>query len=174
MIETILAKYGVELLFGLVSAAALGFCRHLLKQNKELKRLQEEDKNRQYREMILNEIEPIIDELTKAEDEIKHLDAETKASIAGLKVTAETEHKHMYKDLNRIQGNNDRNFNLIINSYKFRLIQLCKSHLRDNFITEEDFEQITEMYKLYHGLGGNGQAQEYYDKVLQLEIRKDK
>ena len=55
---------------------------------------------------------------------------------------------------------------LIIASYRYRLIQLCKSHLRDNYITESDFEQITEMYKLYHGLGGNGQAQEYYDKNL--------
>ena len=27
------------------------------------------------------------------------------------------------------------------------------------------------MYKLYHGLGGNGQAQEYYEKVLELEIK---
>lgn len=120
--------------------------------------------------MILSEIEPILDELAKAEDDIKHLDADVKASIAALKATAETEHKHMYKDLDRVQGNNDRSFNLIINSYKFRLIQLCKSHLRDSFITEDDFEQITEMYKLYHGLGGNGQAQEYYDKVMKLEV----
>ena len=29
------------------------------------------------------------------------------------------------------------------------------------------------MYKLYHGLGGNGQAQEYYDKVLELELKPD-
>jgi hypothetical protein len=62
---------------------------------------------------------------------------------------------------------------LIINSYKFRLIQLCKSHLRDGYITESDFEQITEMYKLYTGLGGNGQAEEYYDKVLDLQIKRD-
>jgi len=27
------------------------------------------------------------------------------------------------------------------------------------------------MYKLYHGLGGNGQAQEYYEKVLKLEMK---
>jgi hypothetical protein len=45
--------------------------------------------------------------------------------------------------------------------------------LRDDYITESDFEQITEMYKLYHGLGGNGQAQEYYDKVLKLDVRPD-
>ena len=170
--SAILATYGVELLFGLISAGALAFCRHLWKQNKELERLQKEDENRKYRQMILNEIDPILDELAKAEDDIKHLDADVKASIAAVKAAAETEHKHMYKDLERIQGNNDRNFKLIINSYKFRLIQLCKSHLRDGYITEEDFEQITEMYKLYHGLGGNGQAQEYYDKVLELEIRK--
>ena len=172
MIETVLTKYGVEVLFGLISAGALAFCKYLHSRNKELKKLQEEDKNRQYRQMILNEIDPIIDELSKAESDIKNLDADVKAQIAALKATAESEHKHMYKDLEKVQDKNTRNFNLIINSYKFRLIQLCKSHLRDGYITEEDFEQITEMYKLYHGLGGNGQAQEYYDKVLELEIRK--
>lgn len=173
MLSTILANYGLELLFALVSAGALAFCKSLWKKNKELEKLQKEDENRKYRQMILNEIDPILDELAKAEDDIKNLDADIKASIAAVKAAAETEHKHMYKDLERIQGNNDRNFNLIINSYKFRLIQLCKSHLRDNYITESDFDQITEMYKLYHGLGGNGQAQEYYDKVLKLEIKKD-
>ena len=120
--------------------------------------------------MIISEIEPILDELAKAEDDIKFLGTDVKSSIATLKVTADSEHKHMYNDLETIQGNNDRKFNLIINSYKFRLIQLCKSYLRDNFITEKDFEQITEMYKLYHDLGGNGQAQEYYEKVLKLQI----
>ena len=120
--------------------------------------------------MIINEIEPILDELAKAEDDIKFLGTDVKSSIAALKTTADAQHKHMYNDLETIQENNDRKFNLIINSYKFRLIQLCKSYLRDNFITEKDFEQVTEMYKLYHGLGGNGQAQEYYEKVLKLQI----
>ena len=120
--------------------------------------------------MIISEIEPILDELAKAEDDIKFLGTDVKSSIAALKTTADAQHKHMYNDLETIQENNDRKFNLIINSYKFRLIQLCKSYLRDNFITEKDFEQVTEMYKLYHGLGGNGQAQEYYEKVLKLQI----
>ena len=171
MLTSIFAKYGLELFFGLLSAGALAFCKYLWNKNKKLEQLQREDENRKYRQMILNEIEPIIDELAKAEDEIKHLDADIKASINAIKIQADNEHKNMYKDLNKIQDNNVRNFNLIINSYKFRLIQLCKSHLKDGYITENDFEQITEMYKLYKGLGGNGQAQEYYDKVLQLEVR---
>ena len=52
--------------------------------------------------MILNEIDPILDELAKAEDDIKHLDADVKAQIAALKSGSESEHKHMYKDLERV------------------------------------------------------------------------
>ena len=39
MISTILANYGLELLFGLVSAGALAFCKHLWKKNKELENI---------------------------------------------------------------------------------------------------------------------------------------
>ena len=123
--------------------------------------------------MILDEIHPIIDELTRLKGDITNVETNAKVSLAQFKTEAELTKQHMYNDLNEIQGKNEENFKLIINSYKFRLIQLCKTHLRDGYITESDFEQITEMYKLYHGLGGNGQAQEYYDKVLELDIKKD-
>ena len=135
--------------------------------------MQKADQNRHYRQMILDEIEPIVDELTRLKTEINAVNTDAKVALATFKVECEKEHKHMYDDLDSIQSENVKNFNLIINSYKFRLIQLCKTHLRDNYISESDFEQITEMYKLYHGLGGNGQAQEYYEKVLKLEIKPD-
>ena len=73
-----------------------------------------------------------------------------------MKLNAEHTHEHMYEDLKKIQQGNERNFELILNSYKFRLIQLCKTHIKDGYISSHDFEQITEMYKLYAGLGGNG------------------
>lgn len=169
----ILTKYALEIFFGLISAALLGFCKHLINKNKELTRMQQADQNRQYRQMILDEIHPIIDELTRLKSEIITIDNNAKTALTQFKDVCDKEHEHMYGDLNDIQAKNDENFRLIINSYKFRLIQLCKTHLRDGYISESDFEQITEMYKLYHGLGGNGQAQEYYDKVIELEIRKD-
>ena len=169
----ILTKYALEILFGLVSAGALAFCKHLWSKNKKLEEMQKADQNRQYRQMILDEIEPIIDEITRLKGEITRVDTDAKVAMTQFKTEAEITRQHMYDDLNKVQAENEKNFNLIINSYKFRLIQLCKTHLRDGYITESDFEQITEMYKLYHGLGGNGQAQEYYDKVLELEIRKD-
>jgi hypothetical protein len=171
MLATILSKYGVELIFGLISAGLLAFCKHLHTQNKELKSLQEADKNRLYREMILSEIEPIIDELAKVEQEMSSFETDTQNTFAAMEVHAEKEHESMYKDLEKVQKGNDDNFKLIINSYKFRLIQLCKSHLKDGFITQDDFDQVSEMYRLYRGLGGNGQAEEYYNKVKNLELR---
>ena len=169
----ILTKYALEIFFGLVSAGALAFCKHLWSKNKKLEEMQKADQNRQYRQMILDEIEPIINEITRLKSEITKVDTDAKVALTQFRTEADATKQHMYDDLNEIQAKNDENFKLIINSYKFRLIQLCKTHLRDGYITESDFEQITEMYKLYHGLGGNGQAQEYYDKVLELDIKKD-
>ena len=34
-------------------------------------------------------------------------------------------------------------------------------------------EQLTEFYKLYTGLGGNGQAKVYYDKAMLLPLKVD-
>ena len=169
----ILTKYAIEIFFGLVSAGALAFCKHLYSKNKKLEEMQKADQNRQYRQMILDEIEPIINEITRLKSEITKVDTDAKVALTQFKTEVDITKQHMYNDLNEIQAKNDENFKLIINSYKFRLIQLCKTHIRDGYISESDFEQITEMYKLYHGLGGNGQAQEYYDKVLELEITKD-
>ena len=160
-----------EIIFGLLSAGALAFCKYLWGRNKKLEEMQKADQIRQQRQMILDEIEPIIQELTVIHNEVAADRLNTQNEMAQMRLNAEHTHEHMYEDLARIQEGNDRNFTLILNSYKFRLIQLCKTHIKDGYISAHDFDQITEMYKLYTGLGGNGQAQEYYDKVIALEIK---
>ena len=160
----ILTEYGLEIFFGLVSAGLLAYCKHLWAQKQELTKRKEEDLTRLHRQMILDEIEPIIEELKRVKDEVK-------SEVFTLRSEADKTHANMYKDLEVVTKKNDKNLELIINSYKFRLIQLCKTHLRDGYITQDAFEQITEMYKLYHGLGGNGQAQDYYERVMEFEIR---
>lgn len=161
----ILTEYGLEIFFGLVSAGLLAYCKHLWAQKQELAKRKEEDLTRLHRQMILDEIEPIIEELKRVKDEVKN-------EVFTLRSEADKTHANMYKDLEVVTKKNDKNFELIINSYKFRLIQLCKTHLRDGHITQDEFDQVTEMYKLYHGLGGNGQAQDYYERVMELEIRE--
>ena len=161
----ILTEYGLEIFFGLVSAGLLAYCKHLWAQKQELAKRKEEDLTRLHRQMILDEIEPIIEELKRIKDNLQ-------GSIETLRREADNTHANMYKDLEIVTKKNDKNLELIINSYKFRLIQLCKTHLRDGYISQDEFDQVTEMYKLYHGLGGNGQAQDYYERVMELEIRE--
>ncbi|MBO5956864.1 MAG: hypothetical protein J6Q39_04840 [Bacteroidales bacterium] len=161
----ILTEYGLEIFFGLVSAGLLAYCKHLWAQKQELAKRKEEDLTRLHRQMILDEIEPIIEELKRIKDNLQ-------GSIDTLRREADHTHADMYKDLELVTKKNDKNLELIINSYKFRLIQLCKTHLRDGYISQDEFDQVTEMYKLYHGLGGNGQAQDYYERVMELEIRE--
>lgn len=163
----ILTEYGLEIFFGLVSAGLLAWCKSLFAQKKELEKRDKEDMNRLHRQMILDEIEPIVEELKILKDRID-------LGLSNAKHEADLTHAQMYKDLEVVTKKNDKNLELIINSYKYRLIQLCKTHLRDGWITQDEFDQITEMYKLYHGLGGNGQAQEYYDRVMELDIVKER
>ena len=62
-----------EIFFGLVSAATLGFCKYLHSKNKKLEEMQKADQTRQQRQMILDEIEPIIQELTSIHSEITQI-----------------------------------------------------------------------------------------------------
>ena len=39
-------------------------------------------------------------------------------------------------------------------------------------MTQAQYDQLNEFFKVYHGLGGNGQAEEYYDKAKALPIRE--
>lgn len=150
--EALLAEWGTEILFGLISAAVMGWAKwHGDKLKKE--KLQAEENARIIAEQQLNkkidthieiELEPVYQEL---EDLRKYC-----------RDNENLEKSHMA---------------LIVASYRFRLIQLCKGFLNQGFITTAQMEQLTEFYKLYTGLGGNGQAKVYYDKAMQLPLKVD-
>lgn len=57
------------------------------------------------------------------------------------------------------------NMELIISSYKYRLVELCRGLQRQGFMYQYQYEHLSEFYNLYKKLGGNGQAQEYYERV---------
>ena len=59
---------------------------------------------------------------------------------------------------------------LIIASYRFRLIQLCKEFIKQGYLTQAQFDQLNEFYRVYAGLGGNGQAKDYYERAIALPI----
>ena len=78
-----------EIFFGLLSAGALAFCKYLWGRNKKLEQMQKEDQIRQQRQMILDEIEPIIQELTVVHGEVAANQAATQQEFAQMKLNAE-------------------------------------------------------------------------------------
>lgn len=141
---TFVTEHLVEIFFGLVSAGALAFCKYLHGQLKNYKKLLEESKDTELEKTINSRIEPIQKEI----EELRQYIIDTK----------DIEKSHMQ---------------LIISSYKFRLVQLCKEYIKQGFMTQGQYDQLSEFYRVYSGLGGNGQAKEYYELALELPIRPE-
>ena len=143
---TLLAEWGLEILFGLISMGIFGYAKMTVaKIKKELEESKKEaaEKEKQALEATIDiHLEPVYEELEELRRYIRD--------------TENIEKSHM---------------TLIIASYRFRLIQLCKAFLKQGFITPEQMEQLSEFYKLYTGLGGNGQAKIYYDKAMALPVK---
>lgn len=57
------------------------------------------------------------------------------------------------------------NIELIISSYKYRLVELCRGLQKQGFMYQYQYDHLSEFYTLYRKLGGNGQAQDYYERV---------
>lgn len=144
MLAEFFANHWASILLSLVSAGLLAFCRYIWKQMKNYKKLLDEKEANTTEELIDSKIEPIIEDIEELRTYIRE--------------TRDIEKSHM---------------KLIIASYRYRLVQLCKAYLKQGYMTGDQFDQITEFYKLYTGLGGNGQAKEFFDKVCSLEIRPD-
>jgi hypothetical protein len=139
--------YLIEIIIAVVISmiiTALGAVIAFLgKRNKEYKTLLQNRETESVRSLIHQEIQPLEEELGRL----------TKA----LADARQEEEEHIAI----IQG-----------SYKFRLIHLCKTYIRQGYITSDQFESLSEFYRVYTGLGGNGQAAEFYDRVMELPLHE--
>ena len=143
-----LANWGLELIFGLIAAAITGFLTFKTKEWRAEKQKYEamlaEKKDEKAEHLIEEKLEPIYEELEALRTYIRE--------------TESIEKTHM---------------SLIIASYRFRLIQLCKEFIKQGYLTQAQFDQLNEFYRVYTGLGGNGQAQNYYERATALPIHDD-
>ena len=155
------------------------------KQEKErYEKLLQDEQARNFRNMIVEEIEPIADELViikttieqktkEFEDCLEEKDGVLEGKVDKILAHHDTDKEEFDERLKELTAEYEDKLKKILESYKFRFIQLCKTHIKDGWITDSEWEQIVTFYDLYHGLGGNGQAEEYYNKVKQLEIVRD-
>lgn len=142
-------------------------------ERKEYERLLKEEQTRNNRQMILDEIEPLVEELNRVKENIKKDENNFENELQSLKNYHNTDKDSFDARINELIAGHEIKFIKIRESYKFRFIQLCKTYLRDGFITTGEWEQLSTMYDLYHSLGGNGQAEDYFDQVKKLEIVPD-
>ena len=113
----LLAEWGLEILFGLISMGIFGYAKMTVaKVKKELEESKKEAaaKEKQALEATIDvHLEPVYEELEELRRYIRD--------------TENIEKSHM---------------SLIIASYRFRLIQLCKAFLKQGFMTPEQMEQL--------------------------------
>ena len=142
----LIAEWGLEILFALISAGILGYAKYrtrlLRRELDSAREMAAEQEKQRIEDTIEIHLEPIYLELEELRKYIRETESVEKA--------------HM---------------NLIIASYRFRLVQLCKGFLAQGYITPAQMEQLSEFYKLYTGLGGNGQAKMYYEKAVALPLK---
>ena len=149
-----LSEWGSQIILSLVIAALT----YVLNKNMKSK----DDTTKRYQELLSKEednktkkeieaqIEPIYKELEDIRKRILSLQDKENQDLDGI----------------------NENFKLIIASYKYRLVQLCKELLNQGFMYQYQYEHLNEFYNLYRNLGGNGQAQSYYEKVCaELDIK---
>ena len=139
-----IVEHLVEIVFALISAGALAFCRYLYKQLKAYKQLLNDKKYEDLDDRIDEKLKPILDDIEEIRDYIR-----------------------------KAESKENRDLGLIIASYRFRLVQLCKLYIKKGYMTQDEYDQLTEFFKLYSSLGGNSQAKEYYEKTVKLEIRAE-
>lgn len=137
-----IAQHFIEIFFGLISAGLLAFCRYIYTQMKMYQKLAEEKKDEELEELIEEHIAPIKEDLNNL--------------------------RFFVLEENKIS---ERHIEVILASYRFRLIQLCQSFLKQGYMTSGQYEQLVEFFKVYAGLGGNGQAKEYYERTLKLPLK---
>lgn len=136
------SMYWANILLSLVTAGALAFCRWTWKQMKNYKSLLDQQEIDTYDDHIEEKLAPVIEEIEKLREYIRQVDTTEKHKI-----------------------------DLIVDSYKFRLTQMCRLYLKQGYMTQDQYDQLTEFYKLYEALGGNGQAKQYFEKTIALPIK---
>ena len=141
---TFFATYGAEVLLAVVILGATGICKYFYNKAKEIQKLYDVEEQKAVDKNIDKKLQPIYEEL----EELR----------IALRKDRELEESHM---------------KIILSSYRYRLMSLCKQYIKQGYITPEQYDQLTEFYKVYHELGGNGQAKEFYDKALSLPCHGD-
>lgn len=156
--EAFLIEWGTEIILSLVIAMLTYYFKKEDKEKEQRMRhyqeLLEEERNGKVEQQIDVKLEPLWEELEEIRKKVFSLEEHHNKDMKDV-------HCEHTEDLAKINDN----IQLIISSYKYRLVELCKGLLVQGFMYQYQYDHLNEFYNLYTKLGGNGQAKQYFEKV---------
>lgn len=156
-----LAAWAGELILGLVATAiTIYFKKQIKRLEIELDKAKKFDEQ-QEKEVICQLIEKKISPLKAEHLQIDH--------------NVEDRMKVLYEELENIRAferktriDSDELKQVLLDSWKYRLQELCEVYLKRGSITVDEFRQLQEFYSCYTSLGGNGIIKILFDKIKDL------
>lgn len=146
-----IVSYIASIAMTLITAFLLFCFRRLYKEMGTNKQYKKEQERQKIKELIHEETQPILNEL----EELYH-------RVEGIEYDIENCERQERQDIAAIRV-----------SYRFRLISLCKTYIHKGYMTTVEYEQLSEFFRVYESIGGNGQAKEWYDRACELTIHDD-
>lgn len=77
--------------------------------------------------------------------------------------------------INRHYAKNDKSdltMQALLAILHYRVYRLCKVHLKNEYISEDELEALGILYEYYAKLGGNGTCKKLYERCCELPIRE--
>ena len=103
--------------------------------------------------------------LDPAQEEIEHLKDDITEILLSL--------KNQGIDLQNLKAKEEHLEEQTRCAWRYRIRMLCHYYIKRGYITDDEYNQLQEMMRLYEALGGNGQTRELYEKAIQLPIRSE-
>lgn len=165
-----LTAWGTEIIFAITGVIVGLVIRHYAKKMtskfEEYKTLVDEKETQEIENQIANALKPVQTQLTSLQSDMQNkVDAALipiRSQIANLEI-----------ELKETQSEELKHLSSIRDAYRYRLIFLCEKYLEQGYMTTSEYKQLSEMYKIYTALGGNGQAKGMFEKTCQLPIHED-
>lgn len=165
-----LTAWGTEIIFAatgvIVGLIIRYYAKKMTTKFEEYKTLVEEKETQEIENQISNALEPVKNQLSSIQTDMQNkVDAALipiRSQIANLEVEIKETQTEELKHLSSIRD-----------AYRYRLMALCDQYLEQCYITPAQYRQLSEMYKIYTALGGNGQAKERYELTIKLPLKDD-
>ena len=169
LVEALLLEWGTEIILSLVIAfLTYHFKKSDAKKDEQMVHYQElltKEQDEKTKKAVQVQLEPIYKELEEIRKRVFDLQDYHMKDIHEVKDAMDCRENAMRTEAEKRLQIIDDNLDLIISSYKYRLVELCKALEQQGFMYQYQYDHLSECYHLYRKLGGNGQAQEYFERV---------